>query len=165
MNSESKKAFFDNQERKIREYGFSTVSVAGKAMSFSYTVGLHKSYGHPEMIVFGLPPNTAHGVLSDIALKAKEGAPFDLSKPSDKLLKDCNAFFVEVPKAAFAEYILSAIRFNGAEDFSVVQVVWPSARDGLYPWDSDADPEFVASQPVLGQPNLQAEHDADGNPH
>ena len=150
MSPESKQAIFENQERKIALYGFSTISVVGETNSFSYTVGLHKSYGHPEMIVFGLPPNTAHGVLSDIALKAKQGAPFDLSKPADKLLEDCNVFFVEVPKDAFAEYVLSAIRFNGAEDFSVFQVVWPSARDGLYPWDAEADPEFVASQPVLG---------------
>ena len=105
------------------------------------------------MIVFGLPPATAHGVLSDIALKAKEGAPFDLSKPTDKLLADCNVFFVEVPKAAFTEYVLSALRFNGAENFAVFQVVWPSELDGLYPWDADADPEFVDMQPVLGIPN------------
>lgn len=164
MSPESKQAFFENQERRIALHGFSTILVVGETTSFSYTVGLHKSYGHPEMILFGLPPNTAHGVLTDIALKAKQGAPFDLSKPADNLLEDCNVFFVEVPKAAFAEYVLSAMRFNGAEDFSVFQVVWPSARDRLYPWDSDADPEFAASQPVLGQQDLQAEHGTNGNP-
>jgi Domain of unknown function (DUF4262) len=104
------------------------------------------------MIIFGLPAETAHGVLTDIALKAKTGAPFDLSKPTDKLFADCDAFFVEVPKAACAEYVLSAIRFNGEEDFPVFQVVWPSAMNKLYPWDPDADAEFVAMQPVLGHP-------------
>jgi hypothetical protein len=45
------------------------------------------------------------------------------------------------------------MRYYGEEEFPVFQVVWPSAFDGCYPWDSDADPEFVAIQPVLVKPN------------
>jgi Domain of unknown function (DUF4262) len=153
MSRESKKkAFFHNQAREIAEDGFSTLSVGGTP-SFSYTIGLYKSYAHPELIVFGLPPATAAGLLRDIALKAREGTPFNLSEPTDKLLADCDVLFVEVPKSAFAQYALSAVRYYGEEEFPSFQVVWPSAFDGHYPWDSDADPEFVAIQPVLGRPN------------
>ncbi|TLD70795.1 DUF4262 domain-containing protein [Phragmitibacter flavus] len=156
MSPESKQAFFERQERNIALHGFTTVSVVGEAHSFSYTVGLHKSYHHPEMLVFGLPPKIAQGVLSDIARKVKEGEPFNLSKPNDKLLEDCNVFFVEVPKSAFSNYVLSAIRFNGEQDFSLFQIVWPSGLDNRYPWDLEADPEFVASQPVLGVPAFKS---------
>jgi hypothetical protein len=149
MSPESKQAYFDNLEKQISLHGFSTISVKGKTNSFSYTVGLHKSYNHPEMIVFGLPPETAHGVLSDIADKAKAGDAFDLSKPTDELFSNCRAYFVEVPPDVFSEYVLSAIHVNDGENFAVFQIVWPSGKDGLYPWDPDADPHFVASQPVL----------------
>lgn len=156
MTPESKRAFFDNQLRKIEQYGFSTVSVVGKSCAFSYTVGLHKSYRHPEIIVFGLPPQTAHGVLSDIASKAKNGEQLNFNEPTTELFGDCVTYFVEVPKSVFPEYVLSAVRLYGTEQFSVVQVVWPSAIDGLFPWDPDADPEFVALQPILGDPDFPA---------
>ncbi|GEP43479.1 DUF4262 domain-containing protein [Brevifollis gellanilyticus] len=155
MSPEFKKTFFDEQEKQIAQHGFSTVSVKGKTCSYSYTVGLFKSYGHPEMLVFGLPPSTAHGVLSDMAHQAREGAPFDMSKPTDRLFADCDAFFVRVPEEEFQDYVLSAIRFNDGEEFPVFQVVWPSGKDGCYPWDADVDPEFVALQPILGIPNQQ----------
>jgi hypothetical protein len=160
ISDSEKKAFFDDHVRRIAEDGFSTMSVVGNPPQFSYTTGLYKSYAHPELIVFGLPPARAAGLLSDIALKAREGTPFNLSEPTDKLLVDCDVLFVEVPRSTFAEYCLLAMRYYGEEEFPVFQVVWPSAFDGCYPWDSDADPEFVAIQPVLGKPNK-----ADGNPH
>ncbi len=151
MDAKSKQEYFSKIEGDIAEYGFSTISVVGEGRSFSYTVGLHKSYGHPEMIIFGLPPELAAGVLSDVARRAKDGNPFDLTKPTDELLADCDAVFANVLKENYSDYVLSAMKFNRGEEFSVFQVVWPSASDGLFPWRSDAAPEFVTAQPVLGE--------------
>jgi hypothetical protein len=55
ISDSEKKAFFEDQVRRIAEDGFSTMSVVGAPLQFSYTTGLYKSYAHPELIVFGLP--------------------------------------------------------------------------------------------------------------
>jgi len=55
----------------IEQYGWSTMYVDANRErgmeSLSYTIGLDETYDHPEVIVFGLPAETAHNILSAIA--------------------------------------------------------------------------------------------------
>src|SRR3954470_5936666 len=55
----------------VEEYGWFAMSVSPAADSddpeewFTYTIGLPKSHGWPEIICFGLGGDVAHGLLSD----------------------------------------------------------------------------------------------------
>jgi len=54
--------------------------------SFSYTIGFEKSYNHPEIITFGLPAESAHGILSATAAAIKEGESLPLHVPVENIL-------------------------------------------------------------------------------
>ena len=47
--------------------------------TFVYTVGLEHSYGHPELIIFGLAPATAHGILSKIVQRLSAESASELA--------------------------------------------------------------------------------------
>lgn len=152
MSANEKQQYFDDLERSITDNGFTTVSTASeKGELFSYTIGLYKTYQQPEMIIFGLPPDLCHGIFSDIAQKAKDGTPFDLTKPTNQLLAEHDVIFVNVPQVSYQDYVLSAVWFNDELDFPVYQVVWPSNQNGAFPWEQEAAPEFSEIQPIIGQ--------------
>jgi hypothetical protein len=67
----------------ISEHDWQCASVAGdeSSPSFSYTIDLFQSFGHPELVIFGLHPKTAHSVLRIAARAAATGKPLDLQQP------------------------------------------------------------------------------------
>lgn len=115
--------------------------------SFVYTVGVTHSFGHPELIVFGLAPATAHGILSKIIERLADENDSDSASADNDPWK-----FVSVPESDRAELALSAVWFYEGSDFPMTQVVWP-CPDGHFPWDDEADEAFIESQPILGQPD------------
>ncbi|MBK1884700.1 DUF4262 domain-containing protein [Luteolibacter pohnpeiensis] len=154
MNKQAKEEYFRKLEGDIARNGFATVTVFEKDSNhkFTYSVGLHKTYGHPEIITFGLPGKIAHAVIGDIAAKAKEDKPFDLSEATKELFEgEGEVVFLKVSKEVASKYLLSAFWFNNEEDFEVFQVVWKSQIDCAYPWDEGASSDFIDIQPIVGE--------------
>jgi hypothetical protein len=135
----------------IAEYGWhcNSISAEDGEPGFTYTVGLFHSFGHPELLVIGLPPKAAHGVLSVAAKAAAEGKPFDMAAPTSELLNGYSAVFVAVPSSEYENHVLSALWFYEGAQFPLYQVVWPSAQ-GYFPWHPEAADDFKFRQPVLG---------------
>ena len=147
----AKNPYEESVLRNIKEYGWHFTHVYGDddGPSFSYSVGLQSSHGHPEIILLGLPQESAHGLVSLIADRAANGNPIDLSRPSDEIIQGYPCLFVEVGRANRQEYALSNCWLYQGSDFSMYQLVWPS-KEGLFPWHPDAPESFRLSQPVLG---------------
>ncbi len=139
---------FDN----IREHGWHCTSVGSGDghPAFSYSIGLFQTYGHPEIVIFGLTSELANSVMWIVARAAERGAPLNLSKPCTGLLEDFSCHFVEVPKAAYENYVFSARWYYQGDEFPLYQIVWPNL-DGLFPWSSGADATFLTMQPILGE--------------
>lgn len=117
--------------------------------TFSYTVGLFYSFGFPELLVIGLPPETAYGVFRIAANAAAGGKPLDLSRPAERLFQRYPAVFVQVPVAEYHHYVLSALWYYEGTPFPLHQIVWPF-KDGKFPWHPAVTAEQKRSQPVLG---------------
>ena len=71
----------DESEEFIRHHVATTgwaveyVTAGGDdAPAFAYTVGLYRNFGHPEIILFGLQPDVAQGVLNNCGHRAAGGA-------------------------------------------------------------------------------------------
>ena len=137
----------------VHQYGWHCNSVSGndETPSFTYTIGLFASYGHPELIIFGFGSKFAHSIVSYVADAAAQGNPLNLSIPSPDLLENYLCLFVQVPEPLAREYALSANWFYQDESVPFYQIVWPSVA-GHFPWHPEADKDFVSSQPVLGVP-------------
>ena len=138
----------------VQKHGWHSTSAgycAGdEGYPFAYTVGLFETWKHPELLVFNVPPQVAHGVFSLVAGFAAEGRPLDMERPTDELLENYPCVFVRIPPSACRDYVLSARWFYGGNDFPLYQLVWPS-EEGYFPWHPDAPEAYLRSQPVLGQ--------------
>ncbi|MEF3083613.1 DUF4262 domain-containing protein [Luteimonas sp. SMYT11W] len=145
--SESEQKVIDD----IANFGWHCVNIhpEGEHVGYAFTVGLFKTYGHPELIIFGLSAKVAHQMLSIAADAAKSGAPIDLTKPTDALLNDYMCCFVEVPLSQYYEHVGFCRWYYHGNGFPLYQVVWPSL-DGMYPWHDHASSNFQAAQPVIG---------------
>lgn len=139
--------------QNIDSFGWQCTSVAPRVGdeggSFSYTVGLYRSYGTSELILIGLPGKTAHAIFSIYVDRLRAGDPISLDAPSDALLQGYPCVFVPSSRERYGEYLLSALWYYAETDFPVHQLVYPD-REGRLPWHSEAAPAFRLQQPVLG---------------
>jgi Domain of unknown function (DUF4262) len=136
----------------VSKFGWHCMNVFGddEHEPFSYTVGLFQTYGHPELLIYGLPSNIAHSVLNIAAEAAASGKAINLSESTDELLNGYSCVFVPVPLTEYAEHLGFARWYYDGDNFPVQQVVWPS-KTGLFPWHPEATIAFRTKQPVLGQ--------------
>ena len=132
--------------------GLSVISVFGDKDNppFAYSVGLFKTYAHPEIIVFGIEVKTAHAVINDIALMIKAGQRFLDGFVTDKLLQNFNCTFVTVPKQNYGSYTNVAKDYYQGFGFPLLQLIWPDPK-GLFPWQEGYGEIFKKAQPVLGK--------------
>jgi hypothetical protein len=138
----------------VAKFGWHCVNILaeGDLGPYSFTIGLQQSYGHSELIIFGLPSKVAHEVLN-IAIKAiQNGAPIDLSSPTDQLLEGYPCLFVKVPESEYYEHVGFCRWYYQGNNFTLHQIVWPT-RDGHFPWHPSVSESFRANQPVLGHPS------------
>ena len=137
----------------IKRHGWQCTSVVSDKSSppFSYTIGLYKSFGYPELMIFGLEHSVAHGILGVAARAAGSGRPIAPQGQTDRLLNGYSSAFVAVPKTEYENYVLSALWYYQGSNFPLFQIVWPSAS-GRFPWHASEPPSFALEQPVLGMP-------------
>ena len=114
--------------------------------AFAYTVGLHKTFGAPELIVVGLPHNVMGHILNDLGERIKSGGTLPVGEPILGILEGYPVRLREVRSPdSYREHVGYALWFNQGYDFALQQVLWPD-RDGRFPGDPDADPATTALQ-------------------
>lgn len=102
--------------------------------AFAYTVGLF-GMGHPELLIFGTDPHTAHGVLNELAGRVKAGAVLlpgqviDFEQWPHRIVPE------EVPNPG--DIVFAANRFYRRPDEASVPVLQLSYDDiaGRFPWE------------------------------
>jgi len=105
--------------------------------SFSYTIGFEKSYNHPEIITFGLPAESAHGILSATAAAIKEGESLPLHVPVENILGgDLKVLFKPLDHDCYKDYISVAIEAYQTTDFRTQVMLWPD-KEGKYPTENE----------------------------
>ena len=148
----------DPQERALEErcvadveqYGLHVIKVSAEPDSpaFAYTVGLCRTFGHPEVIMFGLGLDTMHQLLNDLADAIREGYRFDSGDVSDRLLDGYDVTFRTVPERQYAAYLGWAIWFNDGHEFPALQMIYPD-RERRWPWADGVAEGFRLNQPLL----------------
>jgi Domain of unknown function (DUF4262) len=131
----------------IRKLGLSVITVPsdGTEPTLAYSVGLWGSYHHPEIVVFGLPPEVGHTIINDIGLRVKSGKRF---RDGDIIRKLANLpmAFVKVPKDRFEGHLTVALTYYEHAKFPALQLVWPN-RQCRFPWQSTYDEKLRRAQP------------------
>ena len=116
--------------------------------SFAYTVGLWKSYKHPELISFGLTTKTLHLILNDAGEIIKSGQIIEINKSYDDFFENSKTEFITVDNNNIIDYFGNAINYYNSQDFPALQLIWTD-RNNNFPWDKDYEEEFKFRQPLL----------------
>ena len=153
----SKEEYFERTLANIEEHGWQFTFVFdpdGKDPDFAYTVGFPKSLNAPELIVCGLPRDLMSHMLWEMHRKLEKGEPiYDGARWPD-LLEGFDCITKRAARAdLYEDWVLSSVWHwehcgnNGNPE--VFQIVWPGARDGLFPWEDGSDRSVIDAQPTL----------------
>ena len=116
---------------------------------YTYTIGFETSYRHPEVVIFGLQPVAARGLIEMLAMHIDAGGVIPDGMFVGLLDNDLPAAMLPVDMDEHAALFGGATRFHGGEDYRVSQFVWPD-RNGKMPWDEGYDNRLRLAQPVIG---------------
>jgi hypothetical protein len=144
----------------VKKYGFHIVLVGGEdpshdhppvdpplpPYSWAYSVGLHYSYAHPEVVTFGLSDQTLGWMISTIGKRIGVGERFEPGQNYWEIIQGHTCTFIPVAKRAYQEFIGFATWFYKGDDFPVLQCIWPD-HQSRYPW-------HPCSQATTQQPDL-----------
>ena len=111
-------------------------------------VGLYKRFEHPELVVFGLPPDTMHRLLNVAGEAARSGQVYVVGQGYNDLLEAYSCTFRPVPVKHYQPYLGYARWYYRGGDFPALQLVWPD-REHRDPWAAPADAGIRGAQPVL----------------
>ncbi len=118
--------------------------------AFAYSVGLHKSFGHPELVVYGLPDETMQELINDVGERIEAGAVFADGDRSGDFLEGYDVAFRAVPSHQLQPRFSWLRDYYARDDVPVLQIVYPDKRR-KWPWDAAAGDGFRSSQPVLAE--------------
>jgi hypothetical protein len=144
----------DDSDRKlledVRTVGWHLIGIEAdeEGPAFVYSIGLTATYGHPELIMFGLPVETLFQVLNTLGGAIHAGARFGDGEETDQALDGYSLLFRQVELCHFREYLGYARWFYRGDRFDALQCVWPDSK-GRYPSQPDFEPRLSALQPAL----------------
>ncbi len=139
-----------NLIKAIKDFGWTVgiVEATDYLPSFAYTIGLWKNFAHPELISFGLTPQTLRAILNIGGELVKSGQRFEAGIDYSTFFDNAPAQFVGVDSRNLKDYFGYAVWFNHTADFPALQLVWTD-RNNRYPWDVSFDDGFADRQPLL----------------
>ncbi|GIE79244.1 hypothetical protein Aph02nite_51940 [Actinoplanes philippinensis] len=147
--------FFDEQSEIIEKFGWAVVHVVPTeddppdTVPFAYTVGL-TGYGFPELTIAGLPPETGHVLLNEVAGRVcDEGL---LLRHGHRLRGLLDGQAVRVVAGRITETLFpgAALMRYGDDRVRLLQLAWPDPA-GSFPWQSGYD-ALDYPQPTIGVP-------------
>jgi hypothetical protein len=118
---------------------------------YMYTTGLTATYRHPELVIAGLPPEAAHGVLIAAVERIEEDGPLEGGVYYERIAEGFPVLVRDIAPAFCRLSFAVADRFYGnGRSVPVRQVVWPDPR-GRFPGDPGCDPGMAAVQDIGGR--------------
>lgn len=116
---------------------------------YTYTIGFPAHAEFPDVVVFGLRPVAAKGLLGLVADVRRGGAEIPLSVELVGLLdNDLRCRFAPVDLDRWGDLFATAAAWYGGEPFEIVQLVYPD-RNGFLPDEAGFDRRLRFAQPLL----------------
>lgn len=113
----------------------------------AYTVGCAHTLQQPELVVVGLPPYMGLAVLDRLAEGWRSGGQWPVDEPVSGILETHPVRLVSVSPTG-AQERLRVANVLGAEDYRVLQVLWPDPA-GRFPDDPLCEERTRLRQPLL----------------
>lgn len=115
---------------------------------WAYSVGLYRSFGHPEILVFGQDSDLMHFMINTIGERVRTGKSFAVDERYDELIDAYQCTLKPVRFKWYPAFMGFASWFYEGDDYPVLQCFWPDFEN-RYPWDPKFDPQLMSAQPLL----------------
>jgi len=134
----------------IEKYGCHILHILeeGEYPRFTYSIGIQKQTGQPELIVTGLKRELAHWIINEYNSRVRSGEIFNPNELYGGFLEGFEVTFKEVEKRHYREYFGWGLWLYKGEDFRVLQLIYPSTF-GVWPWDKDPPSDYTWFIPKL----------------
>ena len=138
----------------VREFGWFGANINDADPPFFYTIGLMKTYNHPEFIVFGLESMNANVLIQSLILGLNNGQKY--KQPDIYTItigvEQHRVGIRKVHETQHPLYLGFAMGFmtglGRMGELEAMQVFWPD-RNGKFPFDSSCELEVYNCQPRL----------------
>ena len=115
---------------------------------FSYSVGITRSAGKPEVFVIGLERELSHSVVNNYNQRVRDGEIFTPGALYSGFLEGFDVTFESVDRQFYDEYFGWDLWLYDGPGFDVLQLIFPTT-EGVWPWQSQATEWFRSWQPIL----------------
>jgi len=120
----------------------------------TYTIGFQDHAGFADVVVFGLTPVAARGLIGLVAEMLVDGTQIPIGVELVGLLdNELRCCFAPVDVAAHPDLFALAVDWHGSPDFAMVQLLYPD-RNGFLPYEAGFDQRARFAQPVVGRVDL-----------
>ena len=117
---------------------------------YGYSIGLETAFGFPDVVVFGLTPVAARGLVGLVVDVLRGGTDLFIGPLFIGLLDNgLRSALLPVDPEDCGELFEAASAWYGDEDYRVVQLAWPN-RGGRLPWEAGFDHRLLLAQPIIG---------------
>ncbi|MEM7786029.1 MAG: DUF4262 domain-containing protein [Planctomycetota bacterium] len=114
--------------------------------NFTYTVGITKKKGKPELIILGLKSDLAHWIANEYNRRIQEGENFDEGSFYSGFLNGFEVCFKPVAGKFKEDFMLSCNWLYKGADYPALQLIFPTV-DGIWPWEQNASESLKSLQP------------------
>lgn len=144
---------FEKLKADVKRVGWHIVLVPedDEGPGFAYTIGVHRTLQHPELIIVGLNLDVMGPILNGAAEVVKSGTRFESGKRSAGVIERFDCELRAVHASHYDDYVGQAIRFYGDSSFPLLQCVWPDMQ-GRFSWERGVNPRLAEAQPLLDSP-------------
>src|SRR5262249_33448901 len=133
----------------VARYGWHVVSVqplrGEEGPGWHFTIGLHRTLGHPELVVFGLAPDDGTRLLNDLGQDVRRGERFEPGRAYGDLLEGRACEFRDVRRLWHGPFLGYATWFYDGAEFPVRQLAWSDT----HPLLSEATPRAARAEVLL----------------
>jgi hypothetical protein len=117
---------------------------------YCYTIGLPEMLGFPDIVVFGLTPVAASGLIGMVVDLLAAGTEIPIGVEVTGLYDGgLRATFASVDVDQWRALFATGIAWRRGDEFDLVQLIWPD-RNGFLPYEAGFDQRMVYAQPVIG---------------
>ncbi len=119
--------------------------------AYCYTIGLPALTGFADLVIFGLTPVAARGILAMVVDFLQGGTEIPLGVELVGLLdNELRCIFAPIDVNRWGQLFGTASSWYRGESFEMVQLLWPD-RDGFLPTEVGYAQNMRMAQPVIGE--------------
>lgn len=138
------------QRREQHGWFVNCIAEDASGPGFAYSFGLYEEFGHPEIIIFGLPLKTMHLLINDVGEQVRSGAKYSAGDCASDLIKGYTCSFGVVNPLQYRKTCTWTAWFYESYSFPALQLFWPDKQD-RFPWEPDFREQLRDRQPDLSQ--------------